>query len=171
MTPAATGPVLLEIENWRAGNYDDPVMDYVDDIKVLPAAPSFAGDTHEFPVLAGGTDHLTLEAGTVHAGKSYLVFSGLSGTWPGFTLSGVHVPLNLDGWTWIALTLANTPVMQQFMGTLDAQGNASATFHAPGPLPIESIGLVFWFTFVVTDNPGAPPVSFASNPLYVLVIP
>jgi hypothetical protein len=95
----------------------------------------------------------------------------VTGTHPGFTLNGIDVPLNPDPWTWAAFSLINTPIMKDFMGTLDGNGQAKATFMAAGPLPINAIGLVLYFDYLILEYPQAPPAVFASNPIYILIIP
>lgn len=147
------------------------VQNYVDNIRLVPQNPNFSCSPRHISAAAGGSSTFTLDAGATYAGKDYVIFSGVTGTYPGFTLNGIDVPLNLDAWTWTAFSLINTPIMQNFMATLDGNGQATATFLAPGPLPPETVGLAMYFDYILLANPGSTPAIFASHPLYVLFIP
>ena len=113
----------------------------------------------------------TLDAGVGNAGKGFLIFSGVTGSYPGFTMKGVSVPLNLDAWTWTAFSLINSSIMQNFMGAFDGAGQATAIFVAPGPLPPEAIGLPMYFDYLVLKKPGQLSPIAASVPIFVFFIP
>jgi hypothetical protein len=170
-TAAVTGPVTLEFNNYRNDTQTYNIKNYVDDIRVKPLNANFDTDVLHISTSTGQLCTFTLDAGATYANKSYIIFSGVTSTFPGFTLTGVDVPLNLDVWTWSAFSMINGPLMQNFMAALDGSGQATAKFFAPGPLPPEAIGLPMFFDYILLDNPGGPPALFASHPLYVLFVP
>lgn len=170
-TATTTGPVLLEVDNWRSGYYTSLVRNYVDNIRVRHEDADFTTTKREISGYVGGTSTLYLEPGSAHAGKDYIVLSGATGTWPGITVSGIPVPLNTDAWTWVAYSLINTQVFSGFMGKIDAFGNATAQIDTLGPLSYEAIGHVLYFDFLLLGNPGSLPVVYASDPVYLLITP
>jgi hypothetical protein len=170
-TATATGPLLLSVENWRSGSYTALVKNYVDDIRVFPLQEDFSAAPREISCATGGSSQLALNPGLDHAGDAYIILSGASGTWPGFSISAVEIPLNLDDWTWCALILINTPVMKDFMGQLDLTGFATAEIDTGGALSPEMIGQVLYFEYLVLEKAFAPPVKKASQPIHILFIP
>jgi hypothetical protein len=168
---AADGPVLLQVYNWKDGEVDSLNVNWIDDIRVRPVDPDFELSPRKISCTQGGSSNLSLTAGPDHGNKTYLVLSCVTGTWPGFSLSGIDVPLNTDDFTWIALSLVNTPLFENFMGLLDAAGEAQARLNAPGGLPPEMMGLALYFDFLVLQNPGGPPVLKSSFPGHVLFVP
>ena len=119
-------------------------------------------------VATGGQVNFTLNAGGAHAGRHYLLAGSFSGTSPGFTLPGnlATLPLNLDGLTYLMVGQANSFLFQNFQGTLDAQGRASATLNL-GPMPSTVSGFCIHFAYLLYD--GA--LDFTSNALSVKLEP
>ncbi len=111
------------------------------------------GDVHEISIRASGTQSLTVNAGTAHANRLYWIFGSVTGTSPGVNLLGVHIPLNPDPYTDIAIGAVNTTVWTNFKGTLDANGLATASFNVPANQPIPS-GFTFHHAYVVYDASG-----------------
>ena len=129
----------------------------------LPSSISVAG---------GGSQELTLIAGSGHAGQPYLVLGSAGGTTPGITLDGQHLPLNLaDGYFGFTLSSPNSSVLSQSFGVLDAQGRASASFNlSAGVAPPALVGLELNHAFLVIDLAG-PKVTHASNAQPVNILP
>ena len=146
-------------------------MSFIDNIRIHPATKTFKAVPRELSITYGGTSKLSLFAGPAHAGKSYLILGGISGTWPGFPVSGHQVPLNLDTWTFPILGLVNTSVFFDFLGTLDQNGEAQAKLIAMGNLGLEMLGQALHLVYLVTDQPFALPVMEVSHPAYVYFIP
>jgi hypothetical protein len=146
---AADGPVLLQVYNWKDGEVDSLNVNWIDDIRVRPVDPDFELSPRKISCTQGGSSNLSLTAGPDHGNKTYLVLSCVTGTWPGFSLSGIDVPLNTDDFT----------------------GEAQARLNAPGGLPPEMMGLALYFDFLVLQNPGGPPVLKSSFPGHVLFVP
>lgn len=116
---------------------------------------------------AGGTVNFTLDAGLTNASRNYLMLGGVTGTSPGTPLPGgaVTLPLNWDAFTNIVVSLINTPVFADFMGTLNVSGQASAQMNVSA-LPPGPAGLVMYFAYGLSS-----PFNFASNPMDVTVVP
>ncbi|MEW6747351.1 MAG: M20/M25/M40 family metallo-hydrolase [Planctomycetota bacterium] len=117
---------------------------------------------------AGGSIDLTLSAGPMHSGRDYLIFGSVSGTSPGIPLPGGPVlPINWDMFTQIVMRLANTPNFDNFRGTLDSGGRATATFVVPAGVLVgyENI-LSFYFAYSLLQ-----PLDFASTPVQIDVVP
>ncbi len=121
-----------------------------------PAQP-LATDTTTLPASIGGRVELTLDAGAAHANEGYAVVGTLAGASPGTTLpNGLHVPINLDSFSALTLSYANSPVFVGFNGTLDQGGRAAAAVVLP-PLPSVA-GTTAHFAYVLV-----PSFGFASN--------
>ena len=111
------------------------------------------GDVHEISIKAGGNQGLTVNAGKVHANRLYWIFGSITGTKPGINLLGLHIPLNPDPYTNLAMATVNTTVFMKFMGTLGSNGLATASFTVPANLPLPS-GFTFHHSYVVYDASG-----------------
>lgn len=139
---------------------------YVDNISMIPVTCSFEALDHEINANQGGTADFALAAGTDYANKWYIILQGFSGCSPGFYMNKgtVHVPLNVDIWTKMALSL--NYLWPGFYSQLDAQGESTAILNSFGPQPVAA-GLAINFVYMVLQNPSGTPI-FASNPIYVL---
>ena len=113
----------------------------------------------------GGTQTLTLNAGTAHANRLYWIFGSMTGTSPGTNLLGVNIPLNLDPYTDLLLGAVNTAVFANFKRALSATGAATATLNVPAKLPIPT-GLKIYHAYVVY-NGTTGQIYTASNPVSV----
>jgi len=110
----------------------------------------WTGLTHQnlpqsgFPLLI----HLTLPA---LAGQSYLVAAALSSA-PGIPVPGVGtIPLALDPLLLLSISGQLPAVFTDFSGTIDANGEATATFHIPPGVPV---GFDFSIAAVTYDGSG-----------------
>ncbi len=63
------------------------------------------------------------------------------------------------------MPLLNTPVFLNFMGTLDASGQATAELNTGGPLPPGSVGIILSFAYCLNN-----PFDFVSNPINVEIL-
>lgn len=136
----------------------------VDDVTVVgyDYSPTLWAEQYEISTGTGGSAELVLGAGVAHAGELYVVAGTLSGTEPGFDVVGLHVPLNWDQFTNWTIQMAGGGYFQSFVGTLDGQGDARATFDTQGPLDLSWIGLEASFAYATV-----PPSGFVSNPVTV----
>ncbi|MBU0756097.1 MAG: SBBP repeat-containing protein [Planctomycetes bacterium] len=114
----------------------------------------------------GGEITFSLKAGQEHAGRSYIVLGGMTGTSPGYLLPGDRkvLPLNWDGFTDAVIAWINTPLFDSFLGTLDATGQATAKIDS-GPVP-GFIGTTMHFACTLGN-----PFDFVSNPVEVEIVP
>jgi hypothetical protein len=133
----------------------------------LTAEPLVA-DNYQLSESTGGVVNFYLDAGVVNADRAYLIFGGISGTSPGTPLPGgmVTLPINWDSVTDFILSLANTPIFNNFLSMLDGSGTASATLDTFGPLPSGTAGLTFYFAYALNA-----PWDFVSNPVAIEVVP
>ena len=116
-----------------------------------------------------GQVDFTLRAGVEEAGQRYQLLGSMTGTAPGTLFNNVLLPLNSAGDPWFALTqLVFSPViLQNTVGVLDANGEATATLVIP-PLP-SLLGLQLSHAFLVSDNQTLQ-ARFASNAVPLLLI-
>jgi hypothetical protein len=137
---------------------------YVDEAEMaLP--DTLWGDASTIPE-TGGTVNLNLSADGSNGGRNYLLFGGVSGSTPGTPLPGgrVTLPVNWDLFTNMVISLANSSVFSDFMGTLDSKGMASATLNLPA-VP-GTAGIVMTFSYALNG-----PWDFVSNPFEVEIVP
>ncbi len=138
----------------------------IDDLRLATVgpgsvAPLVASALH-VSAAQGGSVGLALDAGPAFAGRAYVVLVSVSGSAPPTPVGQVLLPLKFDPITDIGISLLNTPVFADFLGTLSAQGTAAATFGAP-PLAEPSLpGLSLTFAFLTLG-----PIDFASNAVAV----
>lgn len=166
-----TGPLLVGVYNWKDGPVDSLNVNFIDNIRIHPSVPDFSAQPRKISAANGGASEFTLQAGTGYAFSDYIILSGATGTWPGFLMNKVDVPLNPDPWTWTAIGLLNTPFMSNFMGQLDATGGAKAVFNVPGSEDPQLMGLVLYFDYLLLGSALGPPVKMASHPIHILFVP
>jgi hypothetical protein len=90
----------------------------------------------------------------------------LSGTDPGTLLPGglVTIPLNRDWFTDFILARLNSGPFQEFFGSLNASGSATAQLNAP-PVPGYA-GVTMHYAYALNN-----PWDFVSNPVAIEVVP
>ena len=109
----------------------------------------------------------TLNVGPNHAGQSYFMLGSISGTDPGLDFgTGVHLPLNFDGFFVLTIQRANSPNFPDSAGILDATGSASPGFDTLGPLDPAFAGIELDFAVLVSA--GLP--TFATNPTRITLV-
>ena len=180
--PVFTGKVLLEASGtvYDSSFYSRPnVVDWENDgvldilcgtsngyVAYIKTLGPLLVDVNELNGSTGGTIKLTLEAGSSHANRNYLMAGSRSGTAPGTPLPGglVTIPLNRDLFTDFILNRLNTPTFTDFWGTLDGTGKAVARLNSP-PVP-GLIGTSAHFAFAT-----AFPWDFASNAAEIEIVP
>ena len=91
--------------------------------------------------------------------------SGVSGHAPGLNLGSMHLPLNIDPVTSIALGGLNKAPFASFLGTLDVNARGIAVFGANSPFDPALAGVVFTFAYLTLDATGS--LSFASRANFV----
>ena len=123
-------------------------------------------DYPAIPASTGGQVAFQLDAGPAYAGRSYAMLGSATGMSPGMATFWVHIPLNYDTLFSIRLMSGNSPVFQNFRGTLDGSGQASATLDTLIPVDPLLVGSNMWFAFVTMG-----PLDYASNALPVQILP
>lgn len=125
---------------------------------------AFVADEDGVVLGAAATVGLDIDAGVANAGRIYVIAGSLSGVAPGTPVGPVTVPLNVDFATQALLGLVNGPALGGFLGALDAQGRAHATF-APDLLFAPA------FAGLVLDFAAFLPFDVATNPVGVVFLP
>jgi Galactose oxidase, central domain len=126
-------------------------------VEVLSATPSTVS------IANGGKQRLDLDVGVGGRGKSYWVIGSMTGTVPGVNLSGVHIPINHDPYTVLAITHTNGREFTGFRGALSARGLATATLNIPAKLAIPP-GFRLYHACIVYDG-STGKILGASNPV------
>lgn len=119
----------------------------------------------------GGKIDFSLNAGADHSGLDYLILGSVTGTSPGIPLpggAGAVLPVNWDVFTNVVISLLNTPIFYEFMGTLDGLGKGNAVFDSLGPFSAPP-GLIMSYAYGIS----APKEQwvFASNPVHIEILP
>ena len=118
----------IAYDQWVAHGKSAPV---VMDQDTIFFEPRLTGDVESISVSAGGAFTMCVNAGPSHAGKLYWVLGSLSGTTPGFPLSGLAIPLNFDAYTTFTINKVNTAPLAGSFGVLDADGQATCSLTIP----------------------------------------
>jgi len=134
-----------------------------DALATLPC-PSLTSSPGSLPILVGGLQTLSLDAGPAHAQDAYLVMGTTTGIEPGVPLPPFVLPLNDDGFYFpLTIQTANQGILVSTFGLLDANGRATAGFQLPGAvLGLPFLGRFVHHAFAVLPA-GGGPVSFVSN--------
>ena len=127
-------------------------------------------DAQELSVSSGGAVDFDLVAGSPRAGDLYWLFGSRTGTSPGITSSGVHLPLNFDTYFLFTINNANSGVLQNTFQTLDMLGNASARLSVPSTVASTLVGVTLNHSFVTFDPVTGTPLS-ASNAVPLELVP
>jgi photosystem II stability/assembly factor-like uncharacterized protein len=125
-------------------------------------------DVTEISESTGGVANFSLNATAANGDRNYLLLGSVTGTDPGTPLPGgmATLPLNWDVMTNVVLSLLNTPMFDDFMGKLDSEGTATATWDTFGPLPSGSAGVTVHFAYALNG-----PWNFASNAVGIDIVP
>ena len=122
-------------------------------------------DSFQLHHTLGGEIHFQLDAGSEHAGRSYVILGSLSGNAPGKSLpAGAHVPLNHDPLTdWFRrAAIFGGPSFSDFVGRLDEEGRAQARLRIQNPFPELFLGKTLTFAMLLVN-----PADEGSNPINV----
>jgi hypothetical protein len=125
------------------------------------APPLLSRDNPRLSLSKGGMQNLRLQMGAQNAGAGYFVLGSLS-TKPGFSVNGIHIPLNPDLWFNFTLSFPNTPPLFGTLGVLDPRGKQGAIILLPKGSPNYLLGLSLYHSAILFQN-GKPVL--ASNPV------
>lgn len=113
----------------------------------------------------GNRISLTLDGGSLRAGRNYQIFATTSGRFPGTILSNTQVlPLNSDAFSLTVRDTINQGPFRDFAGTLDNSGTAIATLQL-GPINAGMLGETMHFAYLQMN-----PLGFPSNPVAILLV-
>ncbi len=128
-------------------------------------------DGDSIPISTPVAITFTISHGATHTGYDYFLAGGASGTDPGTTTPyGLHVPINADWFTQLIFNYLNTPLFDDFWGSLDSQGEGTPTLNTSGVVPINPglVGTTLSFCAIV-GPPGAP-FDEASNVVELVIV-
>jgi hypothetical protein len=169
-TPMSTGLYALDIYNYRNSYPTTSVYNYIDDIKLIPQNPDLTITEGNISISAGRLVKVTLDAGVSHAGEDYFLLASF-GSYPGFNLDGIHVPLNRDYFFRLSYRMANSAMFQNSMGVLNSSGMAVVWFSTMGPVDPQYLGKQIYMAYLLTSGPATRPVTYASLPIMLSFIP
>lgn len=128
-----------------------------------------ATDLAEVSVAAGGQQTLLLTADASLGLQIYFVLGSASGTQPGVTLDGLHLPLQVfDPYFLASVSQPNQEPFVNTVSLLSPSGTASASIVVPPGLP-GLAGLTLHHAYVVFADDLA--VAFASNAVSLALLP
>jgi hypothetical protein len=128
-----------------------------------------ASDLTDVSVSTGGQQQLTLTADPSLSLKVFFVLGSASGTAPGVTIDGVHLPLQVfDPYFLYTVSEPNAPPFINTLGFLSPSGTASATIDVPIGQPSWA-GVSLNHAYLVFG--GDQSVLFASNPVPLVLVP
>ena len=128
----------LRVERVRPANEITPGLKWVADrIPVL----DLMADADSLSVAAGGTVNFSLFPPPEVDVDIYQLLGSTSGTAPGLLVDGLNLPLNVDSYTLYTLANPFTLPLSGGLGSLDANGTASATFTLPAAFDPVLVGL------------------------------
>ena len=133
--------------------------------KAVIQKPPLYADAWSIDSSTGGQIHFTLNGGPSQANRHYIIMAGLHGITPGTPLPGgkAVMPVNWDYFTNLELSMINSPIFKDFMGTLDSNGKGSAVFDTITPVPILK-GYSITFAYAL-----AQPYDYASNTVNIKI--
>jgi hypothetical protein len=136
------------------------------------ATTPLTANTNTMSIATGGTQVLTLNAGSRHGSRLYWLFGSLTGTTPGVTLvsavGSVNIPLVPDFYTNITIALPNTAFLVQTKGALNGSGKGQASFVVPKITDQNAIGVIFYHAYLVYDAQNN--FHMASNPVSLRLV-
>lgn len=133
----------------------DPTFAPFVDLPLMAPEPSLVPRMQRVSVAAGFTHPLTVRGEANRAFATYHLLLGLSGSSPGVPWGADTLPLHVDGFTSTGVSLTNTFALQQFAGTLDAAGEATATMFLPPAIAPLFLGQRLTFAAYGVEASGA----------------
>ena len=134
-------------------------------VRARAAEHGLSVDLPRLPAGRRAVVDLRLAGGSALANRPYAVLGSLSGTTPGTPIGAVTLPLNADGFFGIIVNALGTAALPGFLGTLNADGNAYATFDTNIDIPPALVGLELDFAYITLD-----PYDAVSEPVRAVVV-
>jgi hypothetical protein len=109
--------------------------------------------TNAISLAAGGTRELFMRAGEARGGDAYVLLASLSGSQPGTLdpVTGFTIPINVDAYTLFLLQNGGGSILFPWIGVLDADGRADATYAVAPGTSLSFVGVQVHHTFVAVD--------------------
>ena len=174
-TPKTTGLYTLRIENTRNAVSATCIYNFIDNIQLVPYSMYqkiyLSVNDCNVSCSSGSTVQFKLLTTNAYPNEYYWILMSVSGTYPGFNLSGITVPLNWDALLEYGLMYLNFPGSVEFFGKLDGFGQATASLTLPPDPNQILVGLPIHFAFVVTSPGPSTPIMVASNPVHIKYVP
>ena len=153
LAPAASGATVLFWEDGRNGDDDVYGQNIGADGQL---GVSYLGvDVASLSLSAGGAAHFALDAGATHRGRNYALLGSTTGTSPGQSGYGIHLPLNDGAYFQMTLNRSTLGIFSGFRGRLGADGKAAAALTVPAGSNPALAGLTVDHAFVVLSAPGS----------------
>ncbi|MFT5286644.1 MAG: hypothetical protein ACI8TQ_002814, partial [Planctomycetota bacterium] len=133
-----------------------------DDNRVPDVCDPMSESNNAVSLSAGGSIAFQLDAGASRAGHTYWIFGSATGTTPGLDFGPVNLPLNFDGYFNLTLTQPSFgSVFVDYLGTLDGNGRASASFNIGAGSDPGLAGITLHHAFTTSVSIGS--IEYASN--------
>ncbi len=134
------------------------------------SSQSLTSDASNLSLSAGGTQTLFLDAGTSRADWFYVMLGTFTGTSPGIDIgSGLILPLNSDSYFTITRFRHQLKNFNDFRGTLDASGQATASLTVFADMNPSLTGVTLHHAFLAGEVFSS--IEFASNAVPTLLVP
>lgn len=114
-------------------------------------------------ITTGGDIGMVIDGGRERAGHSYYCLVSMTGTVPGTTVGSTSIPLNPDSLTLLGINHPYTLPFNNFVGTLDTNGRATATLSLPIGLPLSLLGKRIYGAALTVAPSGNLGVSSGSD--------
>ena len=113
-------------------------------------------DRFQISISAPSRITLTIDGTLARAGRTFIGFATLKGTYPGIPLPGGHLPINWDFLTSLALTPPNSVIFNGNMGQLNNAGKGTwiIDFSTLTYLPPALVGYRISLTTWILTNPN-----------------
>jgi alpha-beta hydrolase superfamily lysophospholipase len=124
------------------------------DLPLHPVRPKLSTTTTWFPLATAPAVNLSVRGGVARAGNPYFLTTGVSGHLPATPFLNDLMPLENDWLVGIVSAAWVQPEFTNFLGILDANGEATATmdFGVHAPLPPALTGLRLSYAAFVFDS-------------------
>lgn len=133
-------------------------------VRERTAAHGLTVGLSRLPIDVRSEMNFALAGGSTLANRAYGVLASLSGTAPGTPIGSVTLPLVVDGFTGLMIAQLGSPALPGFVGVLNGDGNAFASFDTMIPVPAGLLGLTLDFAWLTTA-----PANAVSEPCRVRV--
>ena len=127
-------------------------------------------DCEEISLTVGGTQTLSLDAGSAQGGQFFLILGSATGTSPPIPFGTLLIPIVFDTYTNLTVNNANGAFLSPGLGLLDGSGQGSSAFSIPGGvLGAQFVGVEVYHAFITISL--LSEVTSVSNPVFARFTP